>query len=89
MSTQVFSAKALDIKDPLAAKYSEFAMPEGIVYLDGNSLGPLPMEAQTRAQEVVKEQWGEGLITSWNKHHWISLPQRVGVRIGNLIGAKP
>lgn len=89
MSTQVFSAKALDIKDPLAAKYSAFAMPEGIVYLDGNSLGPLPFAAQIRAQEVVKEQWGEGLITSWNKHHWISLPQRVGDRIGNLIGAKP
>lgn len=88
MINKVFSAKQLDEKDPLSSKADAFSLPEGTIYLDGNSLGPLPKSAEKRASEVVKKQWGEGLITSWNKHRWISLPQRVGEKIGTLIGAK-
>ncbi|WP_334058084.1 kynureninase [Alteromonas sp. S005] len=88
MINKVFSAKQLDEKDPLFSKAEEFALPNDTIYLDGNSLGPLPKKAEERASEVVKTQWGEGLITSWNKHQWISLPQQVGDKIGALVGAK-
>ena len=88
MINKVFSAKQLDEKDPLFSKAGEFSLPNNTIYLDGNSLGPLPKKAEERASEVVKNQWGEGLITSWNKHQWISLPQQVGDKIGTIIGAK-
>lgn len=87
MFTKVFSAEQLDDKDPLRLKRDEFALPKDTIYLDGNSLGPLPKAAEVRAHDVVKRQWGDGLITSWNQHQWISLPSRVGDRIGQLIGA--
>ncbi len=87
MVTKVFSAEQLDDKDPLRLKRDEFALPNGTIYLDGNSLGPLPKAAEVRAHDVVKRQWGDGLITSWNQHQWISMPTRVGDRIGQLIGA--
>lgn len=66
-----------------------FALPEGTIYLDGNSLGPLPRAVPARLAEVVSTQWGEGLIRSWNTHDWIDLPGRVGDRIARLIGAAP
>ena len=88
MINKVFSAEQLDNKDPLALKVEAFSLPDDTIYLDGNSLGPLPKSAEVRASEVVKQQWGQDLITSWNKHKWISLPQLVGDKIGNLIGAK-
>ena len=88
MMNKVFSAEQLDIKDPLRDKAQAFSLPANTVYLDGNSLGPLPKAAKQRADEVVNEQWGKGLITSWNKHQWIHLPQIVGDKIGGLIGAK-
>ncbi|MHC6645285.1 kynureninase [Alteromonas sp. HB246098] len=88
MMNKVFSAEQLDEKDPLFSKAGEFSLPNNTIYLDGNSLGPLPKKAEERAGEVVKNQWGEGLITSWNKHQWISLPQQVGDKIGTIIGAK-
>ncbi|MCZ8528471.1 kynureninase [Alteromonas sp. PRIM-21] len=88
MINKVFSAKQLDEKDPLFSKAGEFSLPNNTIYLDGNSLGPLPKKAEERAGEVVKNQWGEGLITSWNKHQWISLPQQVGDKIGTIVGAK-
>jgi kynureninase len=87
MLTKVFSAEQLDDKDPLRLKRDEFALPQDTIYLDGNSLGPLPKVAEVRAHDVVKRQWGDGLITSWNSYQWISLPTRVGDRIGSLIGA--
>jgi len=87
MVTKVFSAEQLDDKDPLRLKRDEFALPQDTIYLDGNSLGPLPKAAEVRAHDVVKRQWGDGLITSWNQHQWISMPSRVGDRIGQLIGA--
>lgn len=77
----------LDKRDPLRHKRLEFSLPEGIIYLDGNSLGALPKVAQTRAQEVVARQWGNDLIQSWNKHQWVDLPMQVGEKIAPLIGA--
>jgi len=82
-------ARALDAADPLAAYREHFTLPEGVIYLDGNSLGPLPKGTPVRLAEVVLEEWGQGLIRSWNDADWIGLPQRVGARIAPLIGAAP
>lgn len=79
----------LDDGDPLAAKRSAFTVPEGLIYLDGNSLGVLPAHVPARMQDVVRHEWGESLIRGWNTHDWIDLPQRVGDRIGRLVGAEP
>ncbi len=81
-------AQALDRSDPLAPLRDRFTLPEGIIYLDGNSLGALPRGVRARIDEVVTTQWGEGLIRSWNTHDWIDLPGRLGDRIGRLIGAR-
>ncbi|HEY0922442.1 kynureninase [Rheinheimera pacifica] len=78
-----------DIDDPLSAKRAAFYLPDNTLYLDGNSLGAMPKIAAERAAQVVSQQWGEGLITSWNRHHWIDLPFSVGDKIGHLIGAAP
>lgn len=64
-----------------------FHLPEGVLYLDGNSLGPLPLSAEARVREVMASEWGEQLIRAWNSADWIGLPRRVGDRIGRLIGA--
>jgi kynureninase len=77
----------LDNSDPLVQKREEFSLPKNRVYLDGNSLGALPVVAQQHASEVVSQQWGEDLITSWNTHSWIDLPRLAGEKIGRLIGA--
>ncbi len=79
---------ALDAADPLAAWRERFVLPEGTIYLDGNSLGPLPKATEGLIQDVVRRQWGEDLITSWNRHGWVDLPQRLGAKIARLIGAK-
>ena len=79
---------ALDAVDPLAALRSRFALPEGVIYLDGNSLGPLPKATMGVVEDVVRRQWGADLITSWNKHGWIDLPERLGAKIAELIGAQ-
>lgn len=80
---------ALDARDPLAAQRGEFLLPEGVIYLDGNSLGALPRATPARIAEVVAAEWGGDLIRSWNKHGWIDLPRRVGDKIARLIGAGP
>lgn len=77
----------LDRADPLAAKRKLFALPKGVIYLDGNSLGVLPKGVAERVAKAVAEEWGRDLITSWNKHGWFTLPGRIGDRIGKLIGA--
>ena len=64
-----------------------FDLPEGIIYLDGNSLGPLPKTAQEKTQNVIADQWGKLLITGWNKAGWMQQPSDLGNRIGKLIGA--
>jgi kynureninase len=78
-----------DHADPLAGWRDRFAIPEGIIYLDGNSLGALPRSVPERVARVVGEEWGRDLITSWNRHDWIDLPRRVGERIAPLVGAAP
>ncbi len=80
-------AATKDAADPLSAKKALFDLPSDTVYLDGNSLGPLTHAAKARATEVVQQQWGRDLITSWNKHQWIELPITVGNKIAKLIGA--
>jgi len=79
--------QALDRDDPLARFRARFELPDGIIYMDGNSLGPLPCAVAPRIERVIREQWGHDLITSWNRHGWIDLPHRVGARIAALIGA--
>jgi len=76
----------LDAQDPLAAKRSEFKLPAGVIYLDGNSLGALTHGAERRVQELVSAEWGRDLIKSWNIHGWIDLPGTLGGRIAPLIG---
>ena len=78
---------ALDGQDPLAKLREQFTLPEGVIYLDGNSLGVLPHSTAARVQQVVQQEWGEGLIRSWNTAGWIDLPQRVGNKIAKLVGA--
>lgn len=79
---------AFDAADPLASFRSEFELPEDVIYLDGNSLGPLPRIARERVAACVTHEWGNGLIRSWNDAGWIGLPTRVGGKIGALIGAE-
>jgi kynureninase len=80
---------ALDARDPLAPLRAQFVLPTGVIYLDGNSLGVLPAATPARVAEVVRDEWGAGLIKSWNTAGWIHLPQRVGDKIARLIGARP
>jgi kynureninase len=79
--------RALDATDPLQAMRHHFSLPEGVIYLDGNSLGVLPKSAAGRVAQVVKQEWGQGLIRSWNSAGWFNLPQRLGDQIARLIGA--
>ncbi|HXP77807.1 MAG TPA: kynureninase [Stellaceae bacterium] len=79
----------LDRRDPLARFRERFVLPEGVIYLDGNSLGPLLKSLPERIRQVVEREWGQGLIRSWNAARWIDLPQRVGDKIAPLIGAEP
>lgn len=80
---------ALDAVDPLAFCRARFRLAEGLNYLDGNSLGVLPSATPLRLSQVIAQEWGEGLIKSWNAAGWIDAPQRVGDKIGRLIGASP
>lgn len=68
-------------------KKESFLLPEGVIYLDGNSLGPLPRGAEARAAQVLNAEWGQQLIKAWNTAGWMAMPARVGDRIGRLIGA--
>lgn len=80
---------ALDREDPLERFRDRFDLPEGVVYLDGNSLGPLPKRTLARMIDVVREEWGQSLIRGWNVHDWIAMPQRVGDSIAAVVGAAP
>jgi kynureninase len=82
------NALALDQADSLQPFRDQFILPEGVIYLDGNSLGALPKATINRLQGVVTEEWGSGLIRSWNNAEWIRLPQRIGGKIARLIGAE-
>src|SRR3982751_6089799 len=78
-----------DAADPLRGLRDQFILPEGVIYLDGNSLGVLPKTAAARVAQAVTEEWGQGLIRSWNSAGWFSLPQRLGDKIARLVGANP
>jgi kynureninase len=79
---------ARDAADPLRATRELFTLPEGVIYLDGNSLGPLPSATPARIAQVVEQEWGEGLIRSWNDADWFALPKTLGDRIAPWIGAR-
>ena len=84
---------ARDYADPLASRRAQFAMAgadaEGVIYLDGNSLGALPAATGDRIKAVVESEWGVGLVRSWNSAGWIDLGQRIADKIATLIGAAP
>lgn len=82
-------AKELDRTDPLAHFRERFHLREGLIYVDGNSLGALPRSTAARLNEVVRREWGEGLITSWLGAEWSTAPRRIGDKIARLIGAAP
>ena len=82
-------AKALDAADPLNFARDRFRLPDGIIYLDGNSLGALPKAASAALTNTAERQWGEDLIASWNKHDWIDWPTRIAAKLAPIVGAKP
>ena len=80
-------ARARDAADPLRDRRADFALPEGLIYLDGNSLGALPRRTAGIVADLVERQWGRDLIASWNAHGWIDAPTRLGALIAPLVGA--
>lgn len=87
--TTLDDVRRLDATDPLAGFRERFSIPDGLIYLDGNSLGALPKATSGRVEAVVQREWGEDLIRAWNSHDWISAPRRLGNKIARLIGADP
>lgn len=81
--------EALDLADPLRALRDRFALPAGVNYLDGNSLGALPKGVSARLAQAVEQEWGVGLIRSWNEAGWYTSPARLGARVARLLGAAP
>ncbi len=81
-------ARALDAADPFASARARFAVPDGLIYLDGKSLGALPGATIDASRDTVERQWGERLIRSWGEG-WMDAPARIGAKIAPLIGAKP
>ena len=88
MTLGLQDALRLDAEDPLASFKGRFDLPDGVLYLDGNSLGALPSATLERLAQVTRQEWGQGLIRSWNTADWIGAPQRVGGKIARLIGAQ-
>ena len=80
---------ARDSVEPLRGCRDRFILPDGIIYLDGNSLGPLPRTTATILNRTIEQEWGQDLIRSWNSAGWFDMPARLGDRVGALIGAAP
>ena len=78
-----------DRRDPLAEHRDAFVLPDGVMYLDGNSLGALPRATAATVARVIEHEWGAQLIRAWNDAGWIDAPRRVGAKIARLIGALP
>lgn len=87
MAPSLAKCEARDAADPLAPFRDRFALPDGVIYLDGNSLGALPRDTAARVARVIDAEWGDGLVRSWNEADWIDAPQRVGAKIARLLGA--
>lgn len=87
MSYSLYQVRALDAADPLASFRPLFRLPEGVIYLDGNSLGPTPASVHARLADTIDREWGQGLIRSWNGADWMGAPARIGAKIAPLIGA--
>ena len=83
------SMAKLDQHDPLRSTRDAFLLPGGVIYLDGNSLGPVPKAALRELKIAAEQEWGEDLIGSWNRAGWFDLPRTLGDRIARLIGAAP
>ncbi len=81
-------ALGLDAADPLAPMRDRFALPAQGAYLDGNSLGALPLQTASAVADLVQRQWGVDLISSWNRHDWIGMPSHLGGMIAPLVGAR-
>jgi kynureninase len=91
MNTPLISLEhciALDKSDPLAHCKERFQLPEGVIYLDGNSLGAMPTSVPPRMKKAIEQEWAVGLIRSWNDADWYPAPQRVGAKIARLVGAQ-
>ncbi len=86
--TTLDEVRAWDAADPLTPYRARFRLPEGVIYLDGNSLGALPHATVARLRDVVEREWGEGLVRSWNDAGWVEAPARIGAKIARLIGAE-
>jgi kynureninase len=82
-------AQQLDAADPLAFARERFSLPDGLIYLDGNSLGALPAGAPAVLANTAERQWGEDLIGSWTKHGWIDWPTRIAAKLAPIVGADP
>jgi kynureninase len=87
--TERHEALDLDAADPLAGLRARFQIPDGLIYLDGNSLGALPVGVPAAVARTVEQEWGTDLIRSWNINGWWEAPARLGDRIGALVGAAP
>jgi kynureninase len=85
--TTLSDCEARDAADPLTRFRERFALPEGVIYLDGNSLGALPRATAGHLARVIEAEWGAGLVRSWNEADWVDAPRRVGAKIARLIGA--
>ena len=73
-------AAAMDAADPLATHRARFVLPKGIIYLDGNSLGPMPKAAAARIKTTAEQEWAKGLIRSWNDASWLPSPRALATR---------
>ena len=88
MTQTLSDCEAKDRQDPLRSLRELFHLPEGVIYLDGNSLGVLPKATPSRVAQALNQEWGSDLIKSWNKAGWFQMPLKVGNKIARLIGAK-
>jgi kynureninase len=89
MTITLADCRRMDASDPLRAFKDRFDLPAGVIYLDGNSLGALPRATSARMAQAITQEWGQGLVRSWNAADWISAPQRVGSKIARIVGARP
>ena len=89
MQNSLERARQLDASDPLAFARERFRLPQDVIYLDGNSLGALPVAAPAALAGTAEQQWGEDLIASWNKHEWIDWPTRIAAKLAPIVGARP